>query len=310
MDTFDHSNGALLLSHALLLALMLVATFIDIDEKTIPDAITIPGTLIGLTLMTISPWMMPPDVSRQMIVDGTVYIDFMHLAAPRPWPAELGGKPFVGPLWMALGCLWLWCFALLPRCWYWRYGLRRAARYFFAKIVRDPLSRVVLVIALVGSILATVVWWQSGHHWAGLFSSLVGMFVGMGIIWSVRLVGRAVLKKEAMGFGDVTLMAMIGSFLGWQPVLIVFFLAPFAGLIIGVLQWLIIRDNAIPYGPFLCLATLYVLLRWSSLWNHIGPVFQTLGPLVPLILIFCLAAMAVLLALLQLIKKLVHRKPV
>ena len=57
-----------------------------------------------------------------------------------------------------------------------------------------------------------------------------------------------------MGFGDVTLMAMIGAFMGWQPCMIVFFLSPFAGAVVGLVQWCLIRDNVIPYGPFLCLA--------------------------------------------------------
>ena len=41
--------------HAILMALMLVATFIDFDEKTIPDEITIPGALVGLLLAAIWP---------------------------------------------------------------------------------------------------------------------------------------------------------------------------------------------------------------------------------------------------------------
>ena len=48
-----HSQFA---AHALLFMLMLVASFIDIDEKIIPDTVTVPGTLAGLLLATISPW--------------------------------------------------------------------------------------------------------------------------------------------------------------------------------------------------------------------------------------------------------------
>ena len=65
---------------------------------------------------------------------------------------------------------------------------------------------------------------------------------------------RLGIAPEAMGFGDVTLMAMIGSFLGWQTSPMVFFLAPLAGLVVGLIQWFAYRDNVIPYGPFLCLA--------------------------------------------------------
>ncbi len=49
-----------------------------------------------------------------------------------------------------------------------------------------------------------------------------------GVIWAVRVLGRWTLRMEAMGFGDVTLMAMIGTYMGWQASLVVFFLAPLA----------------------------------------------------------------------------------
>ena len=41
---------AVFLNHVLLIGLMVAASFIDIDEKIIPDEITVPGTLLGLLL--------------------------------------------------------------------------------------------------------------------------------------------------------------------------------------------------------------------------------------------------------------------
>ena len=107
-----------------------------------------------------------------------------------------------------------------------------------------------------------------------LASALVGLASAGGIIWFVRIIGRYALGKEAMGFGDVTLMAMIGSFLGWQACLFVFFVAPFAGLILGAAQWLAHREHELPYGPFLCLAALLVIVNWAPLWEWASKFFS------------------------------------
>ena len=93
------------------------------------------------------------------------------------------------------------------------------------------------------------------------------------MVWIVRIVGTAALRREAMGFGDVTLMMMIGAFLGWQAGVLVFFVAPFAGLLVGLLQLLVRRDDVIPYGPFLCLGVLMVAVAWPIFWS---PVLQDL----------------------------------
>jgi prepilin signal peptidase PulO-like enzyme (type II secretory pathway) len=104
------------------------------------------------------------------------------------------------------------------------------------------------------------------------------------------------LRREAMGFGDVTLMAMIGSFIGWQAALVVFFLAPFAGLVVGLVQWIFHRDNEIPYGPFLCLATLAVILYWNELWDRTSEIFA-LGGLLAALLAVCVGLMGTMLLL-------------
>jgi leader peptidase (prepilin peptidase)/N-methyltransferase len=110
------------------------------------------------------------------------------------------------------------------------------------------------------------VWLGDHPHWHSFFVSLAGWVVGGATVWSVRIVGRIALGKEAMGFGDVTLLAMIGSFLGWQAVLAVFVLAPAFGALLGFIQLLARGENRIPYGPFLCLATLTVIFVWKHFW--------------------------------------------
>jgi prepilin signal peptidase PulO-like enzyme (type II secretory pathway) len=114
------------------------------------------------------------------------------------------------------------------------------------------------------------------------------------LVWLVRIIGTKVLQREAMGFGDVTLMAMIGAFLGWQTVIIAFFLAPFAGVVLGIAQWILHRDQEIPYGPFLCLASAAIVVTWAAIWQSTQIYFET-GWLVPGVLGFCLIMLGVLL---------------
>lgn len=144
--------------------------------------------------------------------------------------------------------------------------------------------------------------WTTRHpHLHGLAVSVAGMLVGGGAVWAVRLIGFGVLRQEAMGFGDVVLMAMIGSFIGWQPVLMVFFIAPACALLVIATAWVVRRPREIPYGPYLSVATLVVILFWKQLWPAAERWFD-LGPLVPVTVIFGLAMLGVSLALVQLIK--------
>jgi len=74
----------------------------------------------------------------------------------------------------------------------------------------------------------------------GLFESAIGIMIGSGMILWIALGAETVLRKEAMGFGDVKLMGGIGAFLGWQGATF----ALFGGAVIGtivVLLWALIR---------------------------------------------------------------------
>jgi len=252
--------------HTFLLALMLAGSLIDADEKTIPDGITVPGTLVGLVLSVACPWGLLPDVVRAAAGPVMTDWDFLRLTSPNPWPVWLDGFPQWSSLAVALGCWWGWCFALMPRTWYDRHGWRRALELSLARLCREPATYRAVMMGVLGTLLVAGVWWFGGEQWEGLLTSLVGMAAGGGIIWAVRLTASAVLHREAMGFGDVTLMAMIGAFLGWQACLIIFFLAPFAGLAIGVFSVILHREPEIPYGPFLCLAATCVLVWWKAVW--------------------------------------------
>jgi leader peptidase (prepilin peptidase)/N-methyltransferase len=94
---------------------------------------------------------------------------------------------------------------------------------------------------------------------AALLTSLLGIATGAGSIWLVRAVGTIVFRKEAMGFGDVKFMGMIGGFIGPVGVLLAILIACFVGAVVGGAGWLFTRKNTIPFGPWLAAGTLAVL---------------------------------------------------
>ncbi len=96
-----------------------------------------------------------------------------------------------------------------------------------------------------------------------LLHSLGGLALGFGILWLVSTIGRLILKREAMGFGDVKLLGAIGACLGWQSVLFTIFFSSLSGTLVGL--GLIAAgkkelQSRIPYGPHIALAALVWML--------------------------------------------------
>jgi leader peptidase (prepilin peptidase) / N-methyltransferase len=168
--------------HAILLTLLVAATFIDYDVMIIPDQITVTGMAIGLVMGTLWPGI-------------------------RPAPATATTHP------------------------------------------------------------------------GGFLVGLLGLAVGAGLTMGVRMTAGFLLRREAMGLGDVTLLAMVGSFLGWQAAVLTFFFAPFFGL--AHAAWKMMRylrkrlggeqlsgaDREIPYGPYLSMAAAALCFAWPYLWR-------------------------------------------
>lgn len=278
------------LSHMILLSWMVIATFIDFDEKLIPDGITIPGTLVGIALATLVPQSLLPDQDGVLVC-----------ASPFEWPAWLDQFPGLALAW---GVWWLWCLALIPKTIYFRRGLARGLAFLAASMVRTRLARWLLLLGATGSLAIFGIYLVGFPHWAGLLTALAGMTFGLLLTWSVRTIAGVSMGREALGFGDVTLMAMIGAYMGWQPILMIFGVAPFAAVFIALAQWFVTRSQEIAYGPFLCAATLIVLLAWPALWAYFGTVYFVLGGWLIVFLIGCLLMMGLMLGGIRLVKSL------
>lgn len=88
----------------------------------------------------------------------------------------------------------------------------------------------------------------------GILNYLLGAFIIFSILFLIRIGSHYLYKKEAFGFGDVKLGALLGFILGWKAALIaIFFGFVIAGIFIVILTILrkIKRKSYLPFGPFL-----------------------------------------------------------
>ena len=145
---------------------LIVITVIDYHHLIIPDSITLPGMLIGLT---IAPFVMSP------------------LGDPLPFSLD----------------------SLLP---------------------------------------------HAGPYLTGFLNSLIGLLLGGGPLLAIGWIWEKLRHVEAMGGGDVKLMGMVGSFLGWKGALLTIMLGALTGSVVGVFLIVLKRhkmEKYIPFGPFL-----------------------------------------------------------
>ncbi len=148
-------------------------------------------------------------------------------------------------------------------------------------LLPEELTRSGLVVGAVAQILLP---WMGGNGsvMASLEAFILGVLGAVCGIWSLELIGwaaRLILKREAMGFGDGKLLAMIGMWLGWQGVVLTIFLSSIVGtlgsgmgLLLRRVQW----GKAVPFGPYLAIgggiAALFgsEILSWYQSWWGLG----------------------------------------
>lgn len=102
----------------------------------------------------------------------------------------------------------------------------------------------------------------------GWVNSVLGMIVGGGILWALAWLSPLLFGKEGMGGGDIKLMAMVGAFLGWKPVLLAIMLGSLIGSVVGVgliSAGIMRRHEYLPFGPFLAIGSMMALFFHESL---------------------------------------------
>lgn len=125
------------------------------------------------------------------------------------------------------------------------------------KIIPDELSLSLLAVGLAGS------YWNpylAGHTLPAPLESFLAALVGGGMMLFLAWGGEKLFKTEALGGGDVKLVAAFGAILGWEGLMGALMVGSLLGALCGGALMLLKRKKArdtIPYGPFLCLGVLF-----------------------------------------------------
>lgn len=121
------------------------------------------------------------------------------------------------------------------------------------------------------------VWWGGlmEYHWlTGLLGAILGALAGAFLIWLARILGTLALGRIAMGLGDVHLMFGVGAIIGAGPSVVAFFLAPFAGMVVGIYQLFSRKKHELPYGPYLSLAAAVTVIAYCPIADAFAPGMQ------------------------------------
>lgn len=234
----------------LFLALLIVATFIDIEHFIIPDEITWGGTAAGVLLSLLVPSMMGVSSRLEALALslGGAVLGFGLL-----WLVVEGGKMAFGRKRHRFPD---------PIAFEWRRDGDRADITFGEESLRweDIFSRETDEMVLECSALTVDGKPAEPGRVAFRYDRLL-LPAGETPLDSITAVTghlrSLVIPREAMGFGDVKFIAAIGAFLGWQAVLFTLFASSIIGCVAGIAGIFIARDRSgarIPFGPFLAVA--------------------------------------------------------
>jgi leader peptidase (prepilin peptidase)/N-methyltransferase len=242
---------------------LIVATFIDLEHLIIPDEITLGGAVVGILLSGVVPG-----------IHGFEY------AWPSLKASVIGAVAGAGIVFamLELGKL------LLGRQ---RFELPAGARLTFTESELRLSDRALPYDEVFNRASDALVFHASRLELVDrcYWNATVQLRLRAGqlrigdeelnpedILWMEAITDEVTVPREAMGFGDVKFMGMIGAFTGWQGVLFALMGSSIAGLFVNVgliaagrREW----SARIPYGPYLAAAALAWVLGgrdWFLNW--------------------------------------------
>lgn len=143
--------------------------------------------------------------------------------------------------------IWAWC------AWRWGLGAEALKWALFATILlgiamTDAREFIIPHEFSFGGLAIGVGFGFAGGLGQG-FAALEGAIFGAGLVYLLGMLGELVFRKEAMGGGDVAMMAMVGAFLGWQAVVATIFVGAAVGVVLHLATQALRRKDAGPAPP-------------------------------------------------------------
>lgn len=127
----------------------------------------------------------------------------------------------------------------------------------YNQIIPDVISLPGIGVGLLGALIIPQI---------NFLDALKGGILGGGSLFLLATIYQWIFKREGMGGGDIKLLAMIGTFLGWKDVILTVLISSFIGSIMGIVIITLKGKDfkyAIPFGPFLALGAV-ISLFWGK----------------------------------------------
>jgi len=205
--------------------------------------------------------------------DNIPLISFLLLRAKcRNCKAPIAFRYFLVEMLTALSGIWLLSYyQITPGFFIYWVFLCSLIVVIFVDIEHQEIPDVISIPGIfIGAALMTIfkLDGSTAYKWSFL-NSLAGILIGGGSMFCLGMLGEFIFKKEALGGGDVKLMAMIGAFLGWKFVLLTFFMAPMLGSSVGLFMKIKYKKEIIAYGPYLSMSAIASLFYGDRILKYL-----------------------------------------
>lgn len=143
---------------------------------------------------------------------------------------------------------------------------------FYHQILPDEITLPGLLLALVYSLF---------REDLNLRQALIGAVAGAGFLLLIYVAYYLLRKREGLGMGDVTMMLLIGAYLGWRQAFFTLILASFVGALVGIFFIFYRKKDfqySLPFGTFLAPAAFAALLWGERIISAYLSLFKNLAP--------------------------------